>query len=400
MAADRTAVDTITGYYYQFDYYILELLSQDDPDNIVTIEAIEDVDIHTQNGCTAVQCKYYEKTEYNHSVISRPIRLMLKNFKKNKDSRGQRNYKIYGHFQSGQTKLEQPISVEFLKAKFLTYTEAKRKHEYHIELKLSDDELQTFLNHLCIDINACKFSDQKEKIITKFKELFRCSEFEAEYYYYNNALRLVRNLATEQDVNNRAISKVNFIEKINQKQFLFDCWYLEYQGIKEYCHAMKKQYFSTLNISPYERFFLIECDQQISEQKVKALIIKISKNWSKLSKKEPKPFCPYIYLHGLTDQTIINIKQSLQEDNVSFTDGYDFKGSNFSAKSITRKATFYNGIKLKFITKLDQINSTLAELSATRIIYQFYIDIPFYECKLQQVYCIKIDATANVEDII
>lgn len=27
MPNDRTAIDTITGYYYQFDYYILQLLN-------------------------------------------------------------------------------------------------------------------------------------------------------------------------------------------------------------------------------------------------------------------------------------------------------------------------------------------------------------------------------------
>lgn len=400
MTVDRTAIDTITGYYYQFDYYILQLLSQDNPANIVTIEAIEDVDIHTQDEYTAVQCKYYEKTEYNHSVISRPIRLMLKNFKENSTSRDRRNYMLYGHFSSGQSKLQQPISIDFFKSKFLTYTEKQIKHEYHKELNLSDDELKEFLHHLSIDINACKIDDQKNKIIKKLKELFNCNEFEAECYYYNNALRFVRKYATAQDINNRAVSKAIFIEEIDQKQFLFDSWYIEYKGIKEYCSLVKKQYFSTLNISPYERFFIIDCDQQISEQKIKSLINKISKNWSKLSRRENKPFCPYIYLRGLTDQTVINIKQALQDDDIYFIDGYDFKGSCFSPKSISRKATFYNKIKLKLVTELKEIDLILPELSTTRIIYEFYINEPFYECTEHQLCYIKIAATTNIEDMI
>lgn len=40
MADDRTAIDTITGYYYQFDYYILQLLNCSGNDE-VCIEAIE-----------------------------------------------------------------------------------------------------------------------------------------------------------------------------------------------------------------------------------------------------------------------------------------------------------------------------------------------------------------------
>lgn len=400
MAVDRTAIDTITGYYYQFDYYILQLLSQDNPANIVTIEAIEDVDIHTQDKYTAVQCKYYEKTEYNHSVIAKPIRLMLKNFKENSTDRDRRNYMLYGHFSSGQSKLQQPISIDFLKSKFLSYTERQIKHAYHKELNLSDDELREFLHHLSIDVNACKIDDQKNEIIRKLKELFHCNEFEAECYYYNNALRFIRKCATEQDINNRAVSKTIFVEKVNQKQFLFDSWYLEYKGIKEYCSLVKKQYFSTLNISPYERFFVFECDQQITEQKIKSLIIKVSKNWSKLSRRESNPFCPYIYLHGLTDQAIINIKRALQDDDVFFIDGYDFKGSDFSPTSISRKATFHNKIKLKFVTQLEEINVILSGLSTTRVIYEFYINEPFYTCTEHQLFYIKIAATTNIEDMI
>lgn len=67
MAETRDAVDTITGYYYQFDYYILKLLKADDND-LICIEGIEDVDITGNNGTSAIQCKYYAKTVYNHSV--------------------------------------------------------------------------------------------------------------------------------------------------------------------------------------------------------------------------------------------------------------------------------------------------------------------------------------------
>ena len=154
MADDRTAIDTITGYYYQFDYYILQLLNCSGNDE-VCIEAIEDVDIRIADETTAVQCKYY---------------------------------KLYGHFKSGQSKLNQPISLIFLKEKFLTYTKNGVKHEHHKDLNLSDSELSQFLKHLTININAVEFSAQKRSITTKLKELFRCSEFEAEYYYYNNAL--------------------------------------------------------------------------------------------------------------------------------------------------------------------------------------------------------------------
>ena len=73
MAKGRDAIDTITGYYYQFDYSILQLLDLENENNTITIEGIEDVDISEEAGLTAIQCKYYDKTEYNHSVIAKPI---------------------------------------------------------------------------------------------------------------------------------------------------------------------------------------------------------------------------------------------------------------------------------------------------------------------------------------
>ena len=86
--------------------------------------------------------------------------------------------------------------------------------------------------------------------------MFHCNLFEAEYYYYNNTLRVIKQLATEQDIAKRSISKRNFLSAINQKQPLFESWYMEYRGIVEYCRAVKQEYFSQINISPYARFFL------------------------------------------------------------------------------------------------------------------------------------------------
>lgn len=400
MPTDRTAIDTITGYYYQFDYYILQLLNRENYSDLVTIEAVEDVDIHSEGGLTAVQCKYYAKTEYNHSVIAKPIRLMLKHFKDNLGKRNETYYKIYGHFKSGQSKLTIPISLDFLKSKFLCYTEKGIKHELYKDLNLLDEELQLFLSKLIININAVDFETQENEIFVKIKELLQCNEFDAQYFFYNNALRYIKNIATKQDISERKISKKQLIDTIDQKSCFFDNWFIEFRGIKEYCKAVKLQYFTSINISPYERFFLIECDQRISEAKLKALVLKIAKNWSKLSRKEPKPFCPYIYLYGITEQTIINVKKMLQNDNVYFIDGYDFKGATFNAKSMTRRASFHNEIKFKFISKLDQVETILEELDMTRLIFQFYINEPFYSCENHQVCNIKISSTENIENMI
>lgn len=52
------------------DYFVLQLINLTNETDIVTIEGIEDVDITSEDGLVAIQCKYCEKTEYNHSVIA------------------------------------------------------------------------------------------------------------------------------------------------------------------------------------------------------------------------------------------------------------------------------------------------------------------------------------------
>ena len=74
---DRTAIDIIKGYFYQFDHTIAQLLELKDDVDSIAVEGVEDIDIMSATDETAMQCKYYAKTEYNHSVIARPIRLMI-----------------------------------------------------------------------------------------------------------------------------------------------------------------------------------------------------------------------------------------------------------------------------------------------------------------------------------
>ncbi|KJP91455.1 hypothetical protein VE16_22870, partial [Enterobacter hormaechei] len=117
---DRSAVDTIRGYCYQVDKTIIEIFSLPQMDDSIDIECIEDIDVYNDGHLTAIQCKYYESTDYNHSVISKPIRLMLSHFKDNKEKGA--NYYLFGHYKSGQNKLTLPLKVDFFKSNFLIYT--------------------------------------------------------------------------------------------------------------------------------------------------------------------------------------------------------------------------------------------------------------------------------------
>lgn len=395
MVRERDAVDTITGYYYQFDYYILQLIGLSNDNDTVTIEGIEDVDICDENELVAVQCKYYAKTEYNHSVIAKPIRLMLKDYVSRTHQKNIR-YKLYGKYQSGHDKYPEALNVDFAKKHLFTYKEKNVLHMLHNELSLTDGDIEGFLSQLDVDINAEDYSIQQEKVINELEKVFQCSNFEAEYYYYNNALRLVKEIATKQVVGDRVISKREFLDRINSKKMLFDKWYLQFKGIREYCAEIKKQYFSPRNVSPYERFFLIECDKVINDAKLLSLIIKVSKNWSKLSKREVRPFCPYIYLNGISEERLIVLKKKLQQEDIRLLDGYDFLGADFSVASIIRRANAENNVKIKIINNLEELDAVLINALGTKEIYHFYLNEPFYDNNQNLCYGIQISSTEDI----
>ncbi|MGA3952221.1 hypothetical protein ACI2TT_16405 [Ralstonia nicotianae] len=168
---DRSAVDTIRGYFYQFDLSILSVLRLTSPDDSVEIECTEDIDIRTATDVTATQCKYYAKTEYNHSVIKDAVKHMVSHFKESlAGTKPKVSYSIKGHYASGQEKLDGGIDVDFLKKNFLTYSEgkgaAKVTRYHHSELGLSDADLGEFLKSLTIDVRETLIYQARRSSLT------------------------------------------------------------------------------------------------------------------------------------------------------------------------------------------------------------------------------------------
>ncbi|HWQ97558.1 MAG TPA: DUF4297 family anti-phage-associated protein, partial [Clostridia bacterium] len=390
--ADRSAVNTIRGYFYQFDYSIIQILELANANDAIVVEGIEDVDITSDSEVTAIQCKYQEHTEYNHSVIAPAIRLMLFHYKAVVDGKAAPiKYKLYGHFKAGQEKLVLPINVDFLKSKFLSYTEKGVPRKTYDELGLTDTQLHDFLGNLCIYINAISFESQFSKLIELLRTQFSCNEFDAEMLYYCNALSKIKSLAIEQDDDKRRITKQSFINSIDVKHILFNDWYVAFKGRKDWLSHLREQYFSPLNISPFERFFLVEVPREnYSRASLKEMIFHLSKKWSKLSRRENQPFCPYLYLHCIDSNELCVIKKELTCEDFQFIDGYDYMGAPFNPKSITRAATYTNQIKIKFVNFLDNIPEIIQVTSKTKEIYQFYFSEPFFSAKYDNIAQVSI----------
>ncbi|WP_156289860.1 DUF4297 family anti-phage-associated protein [Oceanobacillus salinisoli] len=402
--ANRSAIDTIRGYFYQFDYSIKRLLELENENDTVVVEGIEDIDIKSATEETAVQCKYYSKTEYNHSVIGKPIRMMLTHFKSVKKGKNKKvNYHLYGYYKSGHEKLVNPITVTFLKETFLTYTKEKVKYKHHEILGFSEADLHDFLSLLHININAVDYDSQLDSVLKLLENQFNCSRFEAEHYYYNSALDVLRNLSIEEDIENRTITKKKFLKLINNQKILFNMLFIRYKGKKRYLKELRQHLFSTLNSSPFERFFVIQVpDENYDRVDLKELLMIISKKYSKLSKRESRPFCPYVCLYNMENQELIKLKNDLYNEGFKFKDGYDFQGAEFNPSSLIMEANYYNDVRLKVLSNYPQMELTLKLISKTKEIYQFYISNPLIKRKFENIkqINIQIEELTDIREVI
>ncbi|MHA3455856.1 DUF4297 family anti-phage-associated protein [Yersinia enterocolitica] len=402
--ADRSAVDTIRGYFYQFDLTILSILKLTSLDESVEVECTEDIDIRTATDVTATQCKYYAKTEYNHSVIKDAIKHMVSHFKETLvGTKPKMRYSIYGHYASGQEKLDVEIDVDFLKKHFLTYTKEKVTYYHHQDLQLTDTDLEEFLKRLTINIRAVDFDTQFREVIDILQTIFNTKSFSAEYFYYNNSLSVIRELSIEAAQTNRSITKRDFLKRINTSSILFNEWFVEKKGKKIHFAALRNEYFSEVNISPFERFFLIELDADSYVRcELKNFLFELSRKWSKLSKREPSPFCPYVYIQGVPDGELLTLKNELRTEGFKIIDGHDFHGAEFNCQSIMLKATHGNGIQLKVLNTLQNVRDTIDTITKTRRIYQFHIGPSFFEYDKPAVQHVKIqiEQLADIKSII
>lgn len=375
--ATRDAVSTIRGYFYQFDYSILQVLRLENDTDTICVEGIEDVDINDENNIILHQCKCYEGTEYNHSEIKDALEWMLKHFSKNKDS--EYKYYLYGVYKSGQDKLPQVIDVDFAKKNFFTKKHRDAPTDYLYEkLSLSDDDIALFLQRLIININAVGLEMQEKLVCDELCKSIGCKPQEIEPYYCN-ALSIIRHLATQKSVATRTISRSQFIEDVKRVDNQFDVWLINRIKMDKFAKAIKKKYFTNFNISPYNRFFIIECEKNISIPELKTIIIRISDKYSKLSQRAKPKFCPFFCFWGIEECQLIELKKSLVNDGILFSDGYDFRGADFNPLSIVKEPSKDYPIKLRIVDSIDLLEDIFARSQTTIQIYQFYKNKIFYE---------------------
>lgn len=382
--ASRSAESTIKGYFYQFDSSIIEVLKLKAGTHKISVEGIEDIDINTATEQTAIQCKYYEGTDYNHSVIAGPIRLMLNHFANYKKGLTSKiKYMLRGHYKAGQGKLTLPLEIDALKNNFLTYTTKKVKYEHHNDLGLTDSDLQEFLDSLEIDINAKNFDEQFQEVLQLLRNEFSCEPFTAEHFYYNNCLRQIKDLSIQPSLSGRTISKADFITAVDKKGILFNEWFIAYKSKKEYITQINGNLKSRRALDPIRSKIIIvgsvaltaDNSEMPIENFIENLIHKYYKLQSALRDSKPLTF-----VLDCEDAVLRGIKENCISNNLIFNDGYEHirfsphifnqdpvKNTSTNNSKITKSSYLFRLISVKtFAMHFNEINNPTVFLNFSR----------------------------------
>jgi hypothetical protein len=376
---DRSATATIKGYFYQFDQTIVRLL-EGSKHASVTVEGIEDIDLDDGNDSAFVQCKYYEGSEYNHSVIKEAVIHMLRHFHAGGCPDGQVfKYRLYGHYKGGQHKLLLPLTDDFLKSNFLTYKQDKVEHKVHEELGITESQLAAFRSLLDIDVNALSYDAQQTRLLRLLEsEIPGCSAVDAEVFYYPSAINVIQGLAIQADEAKRGITKERFLREVDRKDVIFSVWLREKFGADYYARSIRRKYFhfGRTKMPKVSRFFAIDMAGEFDVSKATQMLVRMGEFFSHrelVRTPSADRFCPYVLLRGITPTELTELKRSLWGQGVVFNDGYPFHGAEFSPKALAVDPSNEQLWRLKFVPSDDQLASIIAAAAGSVIeVYDFY----------------------------
>lgn len=380
---DRSATATIKGYFYQFDQTIVQLLESSKQGSI-TVEGVEDIDLDDGVDSAFVQCKYYEGTEYNHSVIKEAVIHMMRHFHAAGCPSNQVfRYRLYGHYRGGQHKLTLPLTDEFLKEHFLTYTKAKQVHKVHEELAITDVQLAAFRGLLDLDVNALSYGEQQAKVLKLLvSEIPECTHGDALSFFYPMAINVVQGLAIEADEAKRKITKDQFLKAINRKEVVFSVWLQEHLGREYFARMIRRKYFyfGRTKMPKAARFFVIDMADEFEVDQATRMLVRIGQFFShKELQRTPAAdrFCPYVLLRGVTGEQLIELKEGLWNQGVVFNDGYPFQGAAFSPNMLVADPTKDNLWTIKFVPGEQQLAQTITACTGSVVeVYDFYKALP------------------------
>lgn len=322
---DRTASYTIKGFLYQFQKTLLEVLNADDH-SIITVEGIiEDIDIATHDGTTAIQCKYHESaSRFTLSSIYKPLLLMMVHY--HTYHTNTIRYNLFLHFSgdlSSARAIDRNAITEIFSSKDKALKELIDQIKDHIDI-------DGFISVFSLQFGP-SFEDQKMQVISALENA-GIPRNDAEDLAYPNAIHIIASKSINHDANERTISKSWLIERLKETQaILLSRWTRELTTKRTLFAALRNQLKTNLGYNDRARCFFINSE---GYSDLESNVVKFIKDFkSKYHYKPSHLHTPIFCIH--TDLVAFyNIQKRLREVGIRMVDGYS--GTYFNKNDLFR----------------------------------------------------------------
>lgn len=307
----RSAHEAIAGYEYQFDKTVITLLGAADTDT-VTIEGIEDVDLHTPKTSEAVQIKYFAGQKYRSPKTLRdPVRLMLDHYR----TGAHWNYVLYVHF-GDFNGMPDRFDVTQLKKSLTKKPQNEEPIEYFTGLE--NAALKDFCSRLKL-VRGDAYATQEAAMVDALRTAMSCDVDEVTAIYTAKAREFVHERARSGDPSARTVTRADFIEVLNIKDFLHDKWQMQKIGADRYLAAQKRRLRSGGFRDPTKRRAVYMDLVTVNLDEVVELCQVFSRKYlTRL--KSAQPWTAII--HGTRDE-VRQLKIRLARSGVAFNDGHE-----------------------------------------------------------------------------
>ncbi|MHC4752386.1 MAG: hypothetical protein ACYTFW_21240 [Planctomycetota bacterium] len=339
--------NAIKGFLFQFDRTILEIV--DNPRKVIRVEQSEDIEREKYY----IQVKNRESARYYPSHIRRATSQLFNLFLEDEE----REFCLCCHFKD-KTPCQWRPSVDEIRT-ILGKTHGKQ----------TEEKVESFSSHFVV-----QFCDDYESgfdiVIKSLRRSFALGTREVAVMYHAVIRSYLLDLAVK-DVKKRETSfeQLRSVVREVRSRVTMD-GYQDLLGAEKYERSVRKMYLvhRRLNIDPFERLLVIECDETVTPTDVMQMIMSVSKTYF-IKGKSPQP---YILFRKLNDDVTKEIKRGLIDKGFFFNDGTWFDGDKVRADKLFAKNNdeAYGKVKLLPTKELLESNKILGHFDE---IYEFYV---------------------------
>lgn len=311
----RVASGAIRGYLYQFEKTVLEILRSDDCASI-RVEGIEDIDISSVGGITAVQIKYLESNNsFTNKSVAEPLFEMLKTIKENPEI----TFKLYVHFGGESAKIPEKMSEDAIRDALNS-----KKISGNPEKKKVVETLAGYVKKLSKQLvieEGSSLQSQRSELGFELEKQMHCGHDEAVLLHLPRAVQIINTIACNHDEKGRVISKGDLLRQLGVQPRLFASWfnkYLDSSYLIQYLTSwMINARFNERKLHRCMVVNLTAATTRSSADLIEVLSQDLSDGQALTSA------TPWTVVAESDEKTYLELKKELAERGVLFNDGYE-----------------------------------------------------------------------------